>query len=179
MMTINRNTVLFGYNLNKILYNSYMGIKSYRNLHSSVERIKPRLFGHATSEGTLKFMESSVWTLHHHFRRSNLYINPIIHGPPKLLNLMKGNNHDHNFAKALLLHRSNCLFVYDHRPSKPWYTSMLHELVSPEYGISREGVVTIAGLGLINNPIEISQRINEAKRLTGLEYIDFAMIEVS
>jgi hypothetical protein len=45
-----------------------------------------QFFNYATASGTQAFLKASGIGLYHHFLRSDLYINPIIHGPPKVIN---------------------------------------------------------------------------------------------
>jgi hypothetical protein len=60
-----------------------------RALSSSSEPV----YGLATPDGTKRFVARSRLPLYHHFTRSNLMINPIIHGPPhvELVNKLKEN----------------------------------------------------------------------------------------
>jgi hypothetical protein len=145
---------------------------------SSYDSTTTSIPGFATTAGTIQFLKQSKWTLHHHLQRSDLYMYPIIHGPPKRMEDVSSDEINHMFAKALLQNHANCLYVYDHDEQKTWHTTILHDLLLDDYGISRENVVTVAGLGLVTEPHEAEQRLIEAQNLTKLQNIDIAIVEV-
>ncbi len=136
--------------------------------------------GKATKEGTLAFVSQSQLKLYHQFSQSGLYINPVIHGAPRTH--IDEDEDLENAAVALLQNRSNCLVVYEHNTytGKPWALKHLEEILLPEEsGVSRENVVTIANLGHADTALELYRRLGDARKRTGLEYIDMALFEVS
>ena len=139
--------------------------------------------GKATFKGTKQFLTQSQLPFHHHFKISNVFINPIIHGPPKLeLNLTQQETDEH-FARALLINRSNCLYISDiqNNSLNSWHIShsMLNELLTERTDFHRSELVLIAGLGNIRRISEIVSRIEKACVNTGLQQIDIAIAEVS
>ncbi len=139
----------------------------------------PIIMGHATAEGTTTFMNTFTLPFCHHFRRSNLYVNPIIHGPPKEFDDLTDDDINAMFAKAVLENHSNCVYIYDHNKLKPWHTTELYEMLSSEMGLPRESMVTIAGLGKNASADSINTRLEEASRLTKMEKLDIAIVEVN
>lgn len=153
--------------------------------------------GRADSAMTQRFIAMSNLPLFHKFERSNLYINPIIHGPPAFPYL---SDEDHEYMdlltkRAVLKNRSNCLVVYQHQPvsnlslqvqkntTKPtgsYYFRGIRSLLQTEPTLTRQQLVTMAHLGLPTaDPTEIYRRLHEACQLTQLEYIDFVYFEVN
>lgn len=152
--------------------------------------------GRATTEGTEKFIIDSGIQLFHKFNVSNLYVNPIVHGPPRLQPIkfrQKINQRlsDNQLLTAIHRNWSNMVYVYNHysdglTPSY-WNTKVLPHIMlrktikgapNPHYR-PRESIVTVAGLGLVSGYADIVKRLEQACDTTGLEVIDFAIIEVS
>lgn len=142
--------------------------------------LRPVLMGKATTEGTLHFIQNMKTKLHHHFKRANIFVNPIIHGPPKEYMQMKTSEIEINTIKALLKNESNAIFVYDYGYSKdkPWHTDVLSSILNQEGSVKREEIVVFASLGLITDKANINLRLNAAKSSTKLEHIDIAIVEV-
>ncbi len=107
--------------------------------------------GRATPEATKDFLVKSKVSLSHRFFKSSLFINPVIHGPPARTEpRMTKHDADRNIAKAVLHNCSNCVYIYDFDnkdPSKTWHSNILFKLVSEHKAVTREEVVTVAGLG--------------------------------
>lgn len=152
-----------------------------RSVQTVAEETPAPILGHATTEGTARFIQSSQLTLHHHMRRTNLYINPIIHGPPKYASEVSKEDLDRYLAKALLGNRSNCLFIYNHNASSSWHTEVLHHILSryDDFQVKRDQVVTVAGLGFINDRKEIEPRLDAAIAKTLIGNIDMAIVMVN
>eukprot|EP01041_Mallomonas_annulata_P006081 gene6081-12271_t len=131
--------------------------------------------GKATTEGTKSFVSQSNLSMHHHFYASELFINPIIHGPPKGSVESTNSFVDECMEKAVLVNRCNCLYVYNHSEDGVWYTSGLSSLLSKN--LRREEIVTVAGLGFPDSFKTMAQRLRDATVLCGLEYIDMVIVE--
>jgi hypothetical protein len=152
--------------------------------------------GRATKEGTEKFIVDSGIQLFHKFNVSNLYVNPIVHGPPRLhpIKLRQKINQrlsDNQLLTAVHRNWSNMIYVYNHYSDSLnpayWNTMVLPHIMlrktikgapNPHYR-PRESLVTVAGLGLVTGYANILDRLKQACETTGLETIDFAIIEVS
>lgn len=151
--------------------------------------------GQATKEGTEKFIIDSGIQLFHKFHVSNLYVNPIVHGPPRLqpIKLRQKINQrlsDNQLLTAVHRNWSNMIYVYNHysdtlNPSY-WNTKVLPHIMlrktikgapNPHFR-PRESLVTVAGLGLVAGHADLLERLAQARETTGLEKIDFAIIEV-
>ena len=86
--------------------------------------------GRATSIGTTSFVTSSKLLLYHQFHRSNLFINPIIHGYPRIIQqdqsaenkeertskfcILSPEIYDSCLLKAVNKCKTNCFYVYNH-----------------------------------------------------------------
>jgi hypothetical protein len=138
--------------------------------------------GKATPAGTLQFVAKSRIQLHHQFEVSKLIINPIIHGAPKRKSTSKSSVPyvEALLKKALLLNKSNCVVAYQHYESgDPWYSTNLSALLSnPATKIAREEIVVLANLGSVHFARDIKDRLANAKKLTGINFIDMAIMEV-
>lgn len=144
------------------------------------------LNGHATPEATKRFIDLSNLKLHHLFQKSNLTINPIIHGPPNhQLFELSNENANTNIIHAIIVNRCNCIYVYNHYQSVIkgqnyiWSTDLMTELLNEEFGLCREEIVTVAGLGSIKRPSAILNRWKDAKERCKLQMIDILIVEVS
>lgn len=155
-------------------------IKTNRYLFSSMSTHKG-IDGNATTEGTQQFIASSDIALHHHFRRSNLYVNPIIHGPPRQLSETEEFDDQGATARGLLYNRSNGVFVYDYNNNKPWHTTSIYDILSSaeDFGVKRDQIVTMANLGVVESDEDIDKRLTDASKLSKINNIDMAIIEVS
>lgn len=152
--------------------------------------------GKATIAGTEQFILNSGLQLFHKFNISQLYINPVIHGPPRLPPIrfrkpINRNLADKQLLTAVCRNCSNMVYVYNHYSNTHvagyWNSTVLHHMFmkntikgtpNPHYR-PREGIVTVAGLGLASGYDETLRRLRQACETTGLESIDFAVIEVS
>ena len=135
--------------------------------------------GKATPEATRDFISSSGLLVHHNFRHSNFIINPIIHGPPP--GKVSSTESERCMAQAIVKNKSNCVFVYSHRPPSRggiWHATRMAELL--EFAnMPRKALVTIAGLGKPGKtPEDIIFRLKDALDLTGLSEIDFGFVQV-
>lgn len=151
--------------------------------------------GRATPEGTEKFIIDSGIKLFHKFEVSKLFVNPIIHGPPRLIPLrfrkpINQKASDNQLLTAVHRNWSNMVYVYNHYSSIHvagfWSTHALRHIMlkkeikgvpNPHYR-PRESLVTVAGLGLVSSYEEIIRRMDQARHTTRLETIDFAIVEV-
>ena len=162
----------------------------------AANKLKVTIPGQATREGTEKFIIDSGIQLFHKFHVSKLYINPIVHGPPRLPPLRLKQRINQRLADNQLLtavHRnwSNMIYVYNHYSDSLkggyWNATVLPHIMlrktikgapNPHYR-PRESLVTVAGLGLVTSSSDMLERLVHACETTGLEKIDFAIIEVS
>ncbi len=138
-----------------------------------------KVTGRASSAMTQAFVSSSKLHFYHKFERSQLYINPIIHGAPAFNNI-----EDHDYIelltkRAVLKNRSNCLVVYQHLPQKSYYFKGMRSLFNIDPQLSRQHLVAMANIGKPTITAEVFRRLTEACELSQLEYIDFAYFEVS
>jgi hypothetical protein len=138
--------------------------------------------GKATIEGTKRFVQRSNLPLYHVFDKSKLACNPIIHGG---LSSWEGNQIDNDYISSLAKqaieqHRSNAVVVYEHKSSnKEYYISELINLDhNHQVDIKRDEMITIANLGKVLQSNDILTRLERAKELTRLEYIDMVYIEI-
>lgn len=139
--------------------------------------------GRATQAGTAQFLRNSDLPFFHKLAKSELFINPIIHGPPRELYSKSDQKRTLIEAltrRAVVKNRSNCLVVYQHNPDgEAWYSTNLHALfLDSENQISREQIVIVANLGKATTREEVFRRLSDACQVTGLETIDIAMFEV-
>jgi len=89
-----------------------------------IYKLKPRFFNknaRASVQDTKDFIDASGIPLYHQFQKSKLFINPIIHGPPKGLV-------ENDSAGSRLLWRAiheenklNSFYVYDQSNFGRWY----------------------------------------------------------
>ena len=132
--------------------------------------------GRATTEGTKSFVARSKLRLYHRLELSQLYVNPVIHGPP-VPGTLSQEDSDLCFAQALLRNKCNALFVYSHSSLGPWATGVLGQALQAGK-LNRSDIVAIAGLGKVSQAaLQIRARLDEARALTGLEFIDMAIVE--
>lgn len=140
--------------------------------------VKP-IKGRATTSGTMKFMRQSQLPLYHQFHKSQLFVNPIIHGAPKKLYALDDKDRVYIEAltrRAVLVNRSNCVVIYKHHEEgEPWYSTNLSALFND---VSREQIVTVAHLGFATTKEEVFRRLAKACEITGLQTIDMALVEV-
>ena len=142
-----------------------------------------QIAGRATTAGTREFVIAASLPVHHCFDLKQLYINPIIHGPPhsSRASTLTAEDTEICLAQALLRNKSNCFYVYHHfaEGQKPWAASSLQEILGAG-GIGRQSVVTIAGLGRVGPKdvaVAITDRLAEATALSNLQEIDCAIVE--
>jgi hypothetical protein len=129
--------------------NGYGGRCCRTHIRGLAVRPEP-IDGQATPEGTKRFVARSKLPLYHHFMRSKLVINPIIHGPP-LPSLVKKMNaegtvstcflgvtlHYNAFCfkdpasgyliKAVCDHHCNAVYVFDWETK--WAFKDMHKLI--------------------------------------------------
>lgn len=134
--------------------------------------------GRATIQGTRDFVDKSSLNMSFRLNQSNLTINPIIHGAPRHFNVTEKEYFTTLATRAVLINRSNCLVVYDHRRGRPWALSGLDTIIDPDNKISRENIVAIAHLGLAVSNFELYGRLSDACKQSGLQQIDIAIFEV-
>ena len=166
-------------------------------MEQSVIPKKPRVTipGRATPAGTEKFIIDSGIKLFHKFEISKLFVNPIIHGPPRLIPIrfrkpINQKASDNQLLTAVHRNWSNMVYVYNHysniHVAGYWNTTVLRHIMlkknikgvpNPHYR-PRESLVTVAGLGLVADYDEIARRLEQARQTTRLETIDFAIVEV-
>lgn len=136
------------------------------------------LKGRATIQATREFIDQSDLKLYIGLNQSSLTINPVIHGSPRHI-LTEDKGYYTTLAKrAVLINRSNCLVVYDHKRGKPWALDGLSTIICPENKLRREHIVTVADLGLAASNYDLYGRLADACKQTGLQMIDIAMFEV-
>lgn len=133
---------------------------------------------------TKDFVTRSNLALHHQFEKSKLFINPVIHGPPLAFDEQLQDMEVMLAKQAVVRNCSNAIVVYDNTlksmaTGKPWYSPAMRELLSPDHGLRRQELVTIAHLGVVVKPEIMVKRLDAACELAGLENIDIAIIEVS
>ena len=135
-----------------------------------------RLAGRASTAGTKGFVARSRLTLHHRLELSQLYINPVIHGPP-VPGTMNQEESDMCLAQALLRNKSNGLFVYNYGSAGAWAAGALRETLQAGK-LNRSEIVAFAGLGKTPQPaLDIPSRLEEARAMSGLEHLDVALVE--
>jgi hypothetical protein len=131
--------------------------------------------GRATPAGTKAFIASSNLSLYHKFEKSGLFINPIIHGPPRAKTTGPSTiAEDHLLLHAYTQNKSNCMFVYncsldDDKTTgeRYWSSSRLDKVLR-----KREEVVAVAGLGRCASAEVIVNRLEHAHNVCRLESID-------
>lgn len=154
--------------------------------------------GRATFEGTKQFVLDSEMSLFHHFSFSDLIVTPVIHGAPSLFDADNQRYIETLTTRAVLKNRSNCIVVYEHQAHKHTQASSVKNtttstdsdiLVKPYYvgnlgavlregKLSREQIVTVASIGMPAKVKEVLRRMQEAKALTKLEFIEMAYFEL-
>jgi hypothetical protein len=137
--------------------------------------------GHATLEGTKRFLEASGIPLQHYLDNARVMINPIIHGAPKRNGSMSQEVSEIGVGYAICANRSNCVYIYDYNPESTWFTANLRDMFAPEnsdLGVSRDNIVTIANLGLGTTADVLECRLQDASDRTGIANIDIAVVEV-
>jgi hypothetical protein len=155
------------------------------------------LSGFASVDGTKSYLASKQLNLYHKFERTNLFIGPIVYGPPG--RQLPAQQEMECFAYAIGRNGSNCCYVYDHNSGTygvrqghvTWHQRGISEVLNAVQA-TREEIVTIAGLGKVPStsssltsssslsPSDIlTSRLEEACQLTGLEKIDIALVEVN
>lgn len=155
----------------------FRGMKN-RALSFSVRHI---VQGRATAHGTARFVEDSKLPLHHMFTKSNLKINPIIHGPPLAPNVLLSQR-DQYLETAVKYNRSNCFYVYsenscEHINGELWHYRKMENLLKKTQA-KRENFVLMANLGLCS-PEPLGKRIREAAEMCDVSNLDFVVVEVS
>jgi hypothetical protein len=137
--------------------------------------------GRATPEATFAFIHRNTLSMHHRLEKSGLFINPVIHGPPR-----PHAGHDNAYVEALMKkavvkNASNCITVYHQNVAddKVWHATGLAQLLSVNNGPHRAEIVTIANIGRAKNRMDILKHLSDACKLTELEYIDLAIFEVT
>lgn len=119
--------------------------------------------GFATVAGTEAFVSKAQLPLHHRFHRTQLCINPVIHGPPT--RIVPALEEMQLLAQSLALNSSNCAYVYEHssgtygvrqrrsalrkdneKPATEWYQPGLCDVLQA-CKMPREQFVALAGLG--------------------------------
>ena len=136
--------------------------------------------GRASAVGTKQFLTDRKVPLSHAFNRSAVFVNPIIHGPPKATAMSK-EEADRNIVKAIMHNHSNAVFVYDHRDQEeggPWYSNVLVPLINEHRAVSRDQLVVMAALGDVENADDVDQRLQEARQLSEVGHIDIAVMKV-
>lgn len=146
-----------------------------------------RLPGQADHVATKQFISESGLPLSHTFSKSGLVINPIIHGPPRLIyddelkkkRLLHTDMADDQLAYAIIEHLCNCVYVYNYYSDidTVWSSKMVSKLVKEYDMLPRESIVTVAGLGRVASRDIMVGRLEEAYQATGLQNIDMVMIE--
>jgi hypothetical protein len=104
---------------------------------------------------------------------------------------MTSEDSEKALATAILRNKSNCVWVYNYSEDKSWYSKSISSLlydgncqnsgieyeVERQEKIAREGLVTVAALGVISDPSQVHERLLEASIGTGLSTVDLALIE--
>ena len=164
--------------------------------------------GFATKDGTELYITTSKLKLHHRFKRSQLCVGPVVHGPPT--RIIPAQEEMQLLAHALINNGSNCAFVYDHSSGTyatrqfntadkrlaqepfDWYQRGLSNVLQA-CNISRDQFVAIAGLGHVPSPHMLksegdsttlstsdilTERLVNACNFSGLNRIDYAILEI-
>lgn len=138
--------------------------------------------GKGKPDSTKNFIASSSLPFHHRFNATNLYINPIIHGPPSFWNAEEDCEYGTSLFKAALLNnRSNCHFVYKHElnATETYCMPDLYSILNDQPTITREQLVLGANLGRpILDPNVLLARLQTACKETKIENLDFVVVEV-
>ena len=133
------------------------------------------ILGNATTKDTLRFVQDSNIPLYHKYEKCNLYINPIIHGPPNSNYYQHTNDVNTNDLVDLVIHRnrSNCIYVYSHLHDDKFYSinsNKMYSIFNPiptnnnntntnnnnnNNPINRRMIVTVGDIGFIPNLEEI------------------------
>ena len=140
--------------LHRVLPNAQNGIFNRIRVKSNkyfYSKYFSSVSGRATPLGTKKFVERSELPFYHCFGISQLNINPIIHGAPRVDELMNSTDDDFDNLTILALfkNKSNCIVAYDNSSiySTPWYCRNLSSLLNNTNEISREEVVIMVNIG--------------------------------
>ena len=153
----------------------FQGVK-FGVAKSSLFSSKVIFKGRASPEGTKAFIAQSNIKLHHNFHASDLYINPIIHGPPRGIGTGSSADTDQMLVDAVLRNRRNCFYVYNHSVDGVWYASDVGAGLGSE--VDRTQLVTVAGLGYVTSARELAERLRDATQKTQLEHLDIVILEV-
>ncbi|RYY82551.1 hypothetical protein EON63_13065 [archaeon] len=137
------------------------------------------VMGKACPEATKSYVKKSGLPLFHVFDRTKLVSSPIIQGAfhdwddsidqETILEVMK-----HSISNKI-----NSFVVYTHYPHSTHTYAMPHmkDLIQANL-IKRDEIVAIADLGVVSKDEDIRRRLEEARKLTNLEHIDLAYIQV-
>ena len=134
--------------------------------------------GRATVVDTREFVINSGLKIHHKLKNSGLYVNPVIHGPPKeIVGSCLATNA--MLKHAFVQNKSNCLYVYQNSTQGPWFVDDVVSLLN-KVG-KREEIVFVAGLGVLTqeSPIMIPRIIDHAKHCSKLRFLDLVILEVN
>jgi hypothetical protein len=163
-----------------------LGIRSIARCHlpqSSLFRIvrcASVVSGRATSAGTKEFIGKSALPMYHQLDRTSLYINPIIHGAPFSYDHKADKDYISTLTKhAITENRSNCVVVYQqYLNDKIYFYEGLPSILASG-AIKRDELVTVANIGKATNKQEVLAILDEARKLSHLEFLDMAIFEVS
>lgn len=145
----------------------------------SIARFASVVTGRATSAATKDFIGKSALPMYHQLDRTSLYINPIIHGAPFSYDHKADKDYISTLAKhAIIENRSNCVLVYQqYLNDKIYYYEDLPNVIASG-AIKRDELVTIANIGKATKKQEVLAILDEARKLTNLEFLDMAIFEV-
>lgn len=130
--------------------------------------------GRATTDGTQRFLALSQLQLYHKFEMSNLFISPVIHGPPRSSVGASSENDDNCMIAAVGANGSNCIYTYNRTSQGIWHSKNLAAMCRK--GIPREGLVAVANLGDVRDAMMLPDQVYEAQRLTDLEALDIVTV---
>jgi len=176
-----------GLKMQKFVMLSWNGVRSssaYRKCFSTSSHL---LEGRACPEATKSYLKTCGATLSHTFHKSNLTINPLVHGPPPYTKDKKDIAHtniaDPQLVKVVIENHVNCVYVYNNYSDigKEWHSSIIPPMLKELEGyIDRKALVTVAGLGYIDDPkVNIMEKYKEICQLTGLEHIDILTVDTT
>eukprot|EP01031_Cornospumella_fuschlensis_P028667 gene28667-34611_t len=133
--------------------------------------------GKACPKATQSYIKKSGLPLFHMFDRTALVSSPIIQGPFQDFD----DSIDHDAILEVMKHsisnKINSFVVYSHN-RKPYSIPHMAKLIQSNL-IKREETITIADFGVIGKDADIKKRLDEAKKLTSLEHIDMAFIQIN
>ena len=160
---------------------SAMAMRKYFSTKSQL------LGGRACPEATKSYLKTCGTTLSHTFHKSNITINPLIHGPPPYTKDRRDVGHrniaDPQLVKVVIENNINCVYVYNNYSDigKEWHTTIVPPMLKELDGyLDRKALVTVAGLGYIDDEkVNITEKYNEICQLTGLEHIDILTVDTS